>query len=335
MRWPVRGAAASAVRGINTGGSLSATRHRLQRPGSERRPTRTTCATSTSSSRGRGGLLTKVRWAARTVRSGVATGDTAPADSAVLRRPSPPPATGGIFKLELFLPEDYPMAPPKVRFLTKMFHPNIDKLGRICLDILKDKWSPALQIRTVLLSIQALLSAPNPDDPLANDVAEMWKKDEQKALNEGSSLRPRAPSAADAARATVAHGGTPLSPALTHVLVFIACSQVMDKAVCQHGGVTRGRPRRIAGRAGPAVGLDAEGCATCRGGRLWAVSQQGGESGALLVAAAGTPGMEFEGSAGGAACLWSGVRKRAWSACCVGRRRHEQHGALGAEPQSA
>ena len=47
--------------------------------------------------------------------------------------------------------------------------------GVICLDILKDKWSPALQIRTVLLSIQALLSAPNPDDPLANDVAELWK----------------------------------------------------------------------------------------------------------------------------------------------------------------
>lgn len=55
------------------------------------------------------------------------------------------------------------MTAPKVRFLTKIYHPNIDKLGRICLDILKDKWSPALQIRTVLLSIQALLSAPNPD----------------------------------------------------------------------------------------------------------------------------------------------------------------------------
>ena len=46
-------------------------------------------------------------------------------------------APGGIFKLELFLPDDYPMAPPKIRFLTKIFHPNVDKLGRICLDVLK------------------------------------------------------------------------------------------------------------------------------------------------------------------------------------------------------
>jgi ubiquitin-conjugating enzyme E2 N len=87
-----------------------------------------------------------------------------------------------VFQLELFLPADYPMAPPKVRFLTKIYHPNIDKLGRICLDILKDKWSPALQIRTVLLSIQALMSAPNPDDPLDNTVADVWKTDEKKAL---------------------------------------------------------------------------------------------------------------------------------------------------------
>uniref|UniRef100_A0A0N5BPS2 UBIQUITIN_CONJUGAT_2 domain-containing protein n=1 Tax=Strongyloides papillosus TaxID=174720 RepID=A0A0N5BPS2_STREA len=97
--------------------------------------------------------------------------------------PEDSPFQGGTFKLELFLPEEYPMAAPKVRFMTKIYHPNIDKLGRICLDILKDKWSPALQIRTVLLSIQALLSAPNPDDPLATDVAEQWKTEEAEAIN--------------------------------------------------------------------------------------------------------------------------------------------------------
>mmetsp|Transcript_7349 Transcript_7349/g.20013 ORF Transcript_7349/g.20013 Transcript_7349/m.20013 type:complete len:90 (-) Transcript_7349:497-766(-) len=75
------------------------------------------------------------------------------------------------------------MAPPKVRFLTKIYHPNIDKLGRICLDILKDKWSPALQVRTVLLSIQALLSAPNPEDPLDASVADHWKQNEPEAIN--------------------------------------------------------------------------------------------------------------------------------------------------------
>lgn len=107
---------------------------------------------------------------------------------------------GGTFRLELFLTADYPMGPPKVRFLTKIYHPNIDRLGRICLDILKveinlfssslitrqDKWSPALQIRTVLLSIQALLSAPNPDDPLDNNVAEQWKTQEARALETGT-----------------------------------------------------------------------------------------------------------------------------------------------------
>ena len=82
---------------------------------------------------------------------------------------------------------DLPLfSPPKVRFLTRIYHPNIDRLGRICLDILKDKWSPALQIRTVLLSIQALLSAPNPDDPLANDIAQHWKTNEKGAIDTGT-----------------------------------------------------------------------------------------------------------------------------------------------------
>ena len=93
--------------------------------------------------------------------------------------PSGTPYEKGLYRLELFLPEHYPMEPPKIRFLTKIYHPNIDKLGRICLDILKNNWSPALQIRTVLLSIQALLASPEPDDPLDSSVAEHYKADRE------------------------------------------------------------------------------------------------------------------------------------------------------------
>ena len=75
------------------------------------------------------------------------------------------------------------MEAPKVLFRTKIYHPNIDKLGRICLDILKpDKWSPALQINKVLLSVQSLVAAPNFDDPLDHDIANHWKSDPDGAL---------------------------------------------------------------------------------------------------------------------------------------------------------
>lgn len=96
--------------------------------------------------------------------------------------PSDSPYEGGMFNLELFLPLEYPMVAPKVLFRTKIYHPNVDKIGRICLDILKNKWSPALQIRAVLLSIQALMSAPNCDDPLDEQVADHWKQDENGAI---------------------------------------------------------------------------------------------------------------------------------------------------------
>jgi ubiquitin-conjugating enzyme E2 N len=96
--------------------------------------------------------------------------------------PKGSPYENGTFLLELFLGEDYPMTPPKVHFLSKIYHPNVDRVGRICLDILKDKWSPALQIDKVCLSIQLLLQNPNPDDPLDTRIAEHWKRDPRGAM---------------------------------------------------------------------------------------------------------------------------------------------------------
>uniref|UniRef100_A0A6I8RVQ5 Ubiquitin-conjugating enzyme E2 T n=1 Tax=Xenopus tropicalis TaxID=8364 RepID=A0A6I8RVQ5_XENTR len=89
------------------------------------------------------------------------------------------PYEGGIFNLEIIVPERYPFEPPKIRFLTPIYHPNIDSAGRICLDILKlppkGAWRPALNISTVLTSIQLLMSEPNPDDPLMADISSEFK----------------------------------------------------------------------------------------------------------------------------------------------------------------
>lgn len=80
---------------------------------------------------------------------------------------------GGTFKLEINIPQSYPFTPPKVKFLTRIWHPNISsQTGMICLDILKDQWAAAMTLRTVLLSIQALLSAAEPDDPQDAVVAQ-------------------------------------------------------------------------------------------------------------------------------------------------------------------
>ncbi len=85
---------------------------------------------------------------------------------------------GGVFVVDIVIPSQYPFEPPKMRFETKMWHPNVSsQTGAICLDILKDKWSPALTIKTALVSLQALMSAPEPDDPQDAEVANMYKTD--------------------------------------------------------------------------------------------------------------------------------------------------------------
>ncbi|ONM39655.1 Ubiquitin-conjugating enzyme E2 8, partial [Zea mays] len=79
---------------------------------------------------------------------------------ATIMGPSDSPYSGGVFLVTIHFPPDYPFKPPKVAFRTKVFHPNINSNGSICLDILKDQWSPALTISKVLLSICSLLTGP-------------------------------------------------------------------------------------------------------------------------------------------------------------------------------
>jgi ubiquitin-conjugating enzyme E2 D/E len=95
---------------------------------------------------------------------------------ATIMGPSDSPYEGGLFHLNIHFPADYPFKPPKVNFTTKIYHCNINANGGICLDILKDAWSPALTTSKVLLSICSLLTDPNPDDPLVPEIAKLYRE---------------------------------------------------------------------------------------------------------------------------------------------------------------
>eukprot|EP00826_Nyctotherus_ovalis_P026604 TRINITY_DN2076_c0_g2_i5.p1 TRINITY_DN2076_c0_g2~~TRINITY_DN2076_c0_g2_i5.p1 ORF type:complete len:149 (-),score=45.98 TRINITY_DN2076_c0_g2_i5:142-588(-) len=97
-----------------------------------------------------------------------------------IKGPSDSPYAAGTFKLNFYFPVDYPFKPPKVTFQTKVYHPNIDSAGNICLDILKENWSPALTVSKVLLSISSLLTDANPDSPLSSEAAQLYKHDRKK-----------------------------------------------------------------------------------------------------------------------------------------------------------
>tara|TARA_Y100000996_G_scaffold232378_1_gene182875 strand:- start:459 stop:923 length:465 start_codon:yes stop_codon:yes gene_type:complete len=98
---------------------------------------------------------------------------------ATIMGPEGSPYHGGVFYLKISFPKDYPFKPPKMMFTTRIYHCNINSGGGICLDILKDQWSPALTISKVLLSICSLMDDPNPDDPLVPDIADLLRKNKK------------------------------------------------------------------------------------------------------------------------------------------------------------
>ncbi|KAK2524924.1 Ube2d2 [Columba guinea] len=101
---------------------------------------------------------------------------------ATIMGPNDSPYQGGVFFLTIHFPTDYPFKPPKVAFTTRIYHPNINSNGSICLDILRSQWSPALTISKVLLSICSLLCDPNPDDPLVPEIARIYKTDRENII---------------------------------------------------------------------------------------------------------------------------------------------------------
>lgn len=94
--------------------------------------------------------------------------------------PKDTPFEGGIFKIGFTLPNDYPYKPPKMFFVTKVYHPNISRDGGICIDILKDQWSAAMRLNTIFLSLSSLLANPNPNDPLVPEIANEYKSNKEK-----------------------------------------------------------------------------------------------------------------------------------------------------------
>merc|ERR1712039_415715 len=96
---------------------------------------------------------------------------------ATILGPEGTPYEGGVFFLNIHFPQDYPFKPPKVQFITRLYHCNVDPSGKICLDLLKTEWNPKNTIGDVLEQICNLMAAPNPSSPVVQGIAELYSKD--------------------------------------------------------------------------------------------------------------------------------------------------------------
>ncbi|KAL4894441.1 ubiquitin-conjugating enzyme/RWD-like protein [Aspergillus ambiguus] len=96
---------------------------------------------------------------------------------AVLKGVPGTPYEGGLWGLSIALPETYPLAPPTIRFTTRISHPNISfTTGEICLTLLTtEHWSPVYTLSTTLTAVHQLLTDPRPDSPLNVDVAALLR----------------------------------------------------------------------------------------------------------------------------------------------------------------
>ncbi len=94
--------------------------------------------------------------------------------TATIMGPDDSPYAGGVYFLNIYFPTDYPFKPPKLRFTTRIYHPNINNNGVISLNILYDDWSPSLTISKVLLTIISLLTDPDPDMPLVPEITHIF-----------------------------------------------------------------------------------------------------------------------------------------------------------------
>ncbi|KAG7212561.1 hypothetical protein KM043_012863 [Ampulex compressa] len=107
------------------------------------------------------------------------TGDNTDILLATIIGPQGSPYQDGAFDLDVIIPKRYPFEPPRITFLTPVYHPNIDNSGRICMDLLKmppqGGWKPTLNLKNLLEAIQLLLANPNVDDPLMAEIAQEYR----------------------------------------------------------------------------------------------------------------------------------------------------------------
>jgi ubiquitin-conjugating enzyme E2 D/E len=101
---------------------------------------------------------------------------------ATIMGPTGSPYEGGVFFLRIDFTTDYPFKPPKIYFITKIYHCNINSTGAICLDVLKEEWSPALTVSKILLSICSMMDDPNPDDPLVPELAHLYRENKEEYI---------------------------------------------------------------------------------------------------------------------------------------------------------